>query len=112
MLSSSFCEMQLDLLHLTSSFTPSDISQCIVNIDGLKVTYLVRDWIKLPEELTHGDGLGIHGAIHHPLLIVVTSLMHEGQGVSQHMQDYGFACKRLSNKHEPEEIKKKETVPQ
>lgn len=67
-------------------------------------THLVRDGIELAKELTHGDGLGIDGAIDHPLLLVVATLVHEGQRVCEHMQHFGLASKRLPNKHEPKAI--------
>lgn len=82
------------------------ILQCLLRIGRTKVfkMHLMRDRIELAKELTHGDGLGIDGPIDHFLLLVVASLVHEGQRVSKHMQYFGLPCKRLPNKHEPKVI--------
>ena len=56
--------------------------------------------VVLAKQLSHGDGLGVDGAVDHPLLLVVTPLVQQAQGVRQHVEHPGLPRQRLAHQHE------------
>lgn len=60
----------------------------------------MRYWVKLSEELTHGDGLRVDRSVNDLLLLIQSFLIQESQNLSHDMENLSLACERLSHKHE------------
>ena len=70
-------------------------------LNNYSYTDLVRDCIKLSVELPHGDGLGVDGAIYHPLVVFEVLYLQQVERLSDGVYHAGLTSERFSYQHEP-----------